>query len=309
MRTFLALVVFSAANGLAAANALADTPSSEWAGPYAGIGPSSAQISASTAPFTYLVVQLNAVNISGRGVVIVPGTDRPANNSASGSNALGSVRAGYAWQSGHFVWGFEGEYGTGGGSSTSTSVQRLPDTAVAQGVTVTSQRSVALSSSSALRARLGYAATHDLVYVTGGPASVNVTIGGVDTMLADPSVQGSSGPCPGPLCRANLPIDPLTATTSQRQSHTGTVLGAGWAHRASRWTIVALEYTRTSLASRNYIVNDRFSESCSVTVPNVGTCTGSLSDPSVVGPRAIGSPHSFNVTTNSLSLRLDVKLR
>jgi Outer membrane protein beta-barrel domain len=296
---------FVVAFGCAALPAVA-APPGPWSGPYVGIGPTSTTVSASTEPYNYLVQQISGLTVTGRGMIVVPGTYSPAVSSAQATLTGGTLRAGYGWQRRAFVWGLEGQYGGAGGSGSSTTTVLHGATGLESGKSVISTRTVALGAAYSVRARAGVAFRDTAVYVTGGPAWSSVAITGTDALRAEPQFTANvNSPCPGDFCTGNLHADPASFRTSQRSLHHGTTFGAGVAHRVGRWTMLGLEWTHTSLGTRDYPLYDRLVETCSDVRPGIVSCAG-YTPP--FGP-STASPHAFSVTTSSLELKLDLRLR
>ena len=136
----------------------------------------------------------------------------------NGSGLLGGIEAGYNWQSGHMLFGFEGDVSAAGIKGTYTDA--------VNNFSVDST----ITSLSTLRVRIGLPIDRLLLFASGGLA-----VAGVKGDLHD----NFSGP-------------PVTLNTSSSNMSVGWTIGGGAAVAlGNRWTLKG-EYLYTDLGSKTY---------------------------------------------------------
>lgn len=244
VRNFRYLAVVSA---LAAASpALAED--GDWAGPYVIVsaGGSSDRLEVSGSdPF----INVSGLFVAGRGIIIVPGTITPFDNSDRKTTFVGGGAVGWLGQSSNFVYGLEAGVHAGKSDVTTSQSVQMPITALTPSSTQLVQRSAKMNYDWDLRVRLGYAANNTLFFASGGVVGARVRMTGTDT-YTDPG--GAAAPCAGPGCPANFgPLGPVAATASTTQNFVGWTAGAGIEQRIGENVSIGLDYRHNAYGTKN----------------------------------------------------------
>jgi outer membrane immunogenic protein len=231
----------------------------DWSGGYVGLNAGIDWGSSTISPYESLVFPVYAFSVPGVGIVAVPAqfaTLPSANGSAA--SIIGGGQAGYNWQSGHFVYGLEGDIdGTGLREKSASTLSR---TFFGNTQTVTANFSANIDWIATVRARLGYAMDRSLFYVTGGLAVAGTS---VDTAY--------SITVPVPAFPALAPM-PLSASSSQVVA--GWTLGAGGEWAIDRKWSVGLEYRHSDFGSHGY--NLGYTDASLVGLPGIGPNTAAV---------------------------------
>jgi opacity protein-like surface antigen len=286
-----------------------------WSGVYVGVNGGGDWRSADIGSSTEVLANASGFLVPQRGIIIVPGTTFPVPGASStGAGGDWGGQLGMNFQSGPWVFGVEGDGGSGSGKVSTSFSAPLPATALTPGIpldTLTSSsavvrfstmRQLSWSAEWSVRARVGYAWDRFLVYGTAGVAGAEGTVNFTDTwsdlpggFAAPNAIVGSPpacqfGPnynpaaCPG---TANLgPLGPVVATGSRSQMQIGWTAGVGGEAAVSSAVSLGLEYRHTDLGSKTYApVNPTVTDSGPAIPPgtingqaNAGATPVSLSD-------------------------------
>lgn len=237
---------------IAAAAALlpaAASAQTSWSGFYGGVNAFGSRDKIDSSG-TLLITQISGLFVTGRGIVIVPGTTLPLAASGHKTNIDWGGQLGFQWQSGQFVFGAEGDFDPFHRTASASETQQLPPTALTPATTIDSRRDVRIDRQWSIRARVGYAFGSTLAYATGGYASARASVFGVDTFTNPGGPAATCAPAP---CQANLgPEGPNTTTDSNaRRSLGGWRAGLGIDQRLGRHFSIGLEYLHTDLGARD----------------------------------------------------------
>jgi opacity protein-like surface antigen len=238
----------AAAAALVSASAASATPPS-WSGFYGGLNAFGSRDKVDTSG-TLLITQISGLFVTGRGIVIVPGTTLPLSASDHKTNADWGAQLGFQWQSGQFVFGAEADIDPFHRNTSASETQQLPPTALTPATTVASTRDVRIDRQWSIRARAGFAFGNTLAYATGGYASARASVTGVDTFTNPGGPAASCAPAP---CQANLgPEGPNTTVDSNaRRTLGGWDAGIGIDQRLSKHFSIGLEYLHTDLGAHD----------------------------------------------------------
>src|SRR5690242_5298457 len=99
---FLFLLIFTCLSSVVA-------QPDDWSGFYVG-GNGSASSDKSDAGATLQINQITNLQVTGRGLVVIPATTRDFAEAKRKINGSGGGQAGYQWQIGKFVFGGEGDF-------------------------------------------------------------------------------------------------------------------------------------------------------------------------------------------------------
>jgi len=228
--------------------ASAASAQSNWTGFYLGVNGFGAR-DRLHASDTLLINQISGLFVTGRGVVIVPGTSLPLSATGHKTNADFGGQLGFLWQSGPFVFGAEADGDPFRHSVSASQTQQLPPTALTPATTIASTREVQMDRQWSVRARAGMAFGNTLAYATGGYASARLSAFGIDS-FTNPG--GPAATCT-PNCQANFgPEGPNTTTSSNaRGTVGGWTAGLGVDQRLGRHFSIGLEYLHTAFAAHN----------------------------------------------------------
>ena len=219
-----------------------------WTGFYVGVsGQGSRDRIAADA--TLAIGQITNLQVTGRGLVVVPGTTRPFAASRTETNWNGGGQVGYQWQSGNVVFGAEADFDPFRRDVTVMQSQQLPFTALTPPTTIESVRNMRLDQEWTARARLGIALGRTLVYATGGYANARAALTSVDS-FTNPG--GPAAPCAPAPCQANLgPEGPVVTTSSApRRRMGGWTGGGGFEQQLGAHFSIGLEYRHTDLGAK-----------------------------------------------------------
>lgn len=238
----------AAAAALVSATAAGATPPS-WSGFYGGLNAFGSRDKVDTSG-TLLITQISGLFVTGRGIVIVPGTTLPLSASDHKTNADWGGQIGFQWQSGQFVFGAEADIDPFHRNTSASETQQLPPTALTPATTIASTRDVRIDRQWSIRARAGFVFANTLVYATGGYASARASVVGVDTFTNPGGPAASCSPAP---CQANLgPEGPnITTDSNARRTLGGWRAGLGIDQRLTRHLSIGLEYLHTDLGARD----------------------------------------------------------
>jgi outer membrane immunogenic protein len=243
---FLVALVFASVSIASAQN------SDDWSGFYVGgngfVSSDRTSIAATTIP----IQQITNVFVTGRGLVVVPGTTvtfTPEPKRKTNFNGGGQV--GYQWQSGKLVFGAEGDYSPFHESVTLSQIIGLPATTLTPPSTVVISRKVRFVHQMSARARIGYASGKTLVYGTGGYSYARIRVDENDVFTAPAGLAPPGCATPGPSpCFNALAAGPIIFTSSPAQNRHGWNAGGGVERRFNKRYSIGLEYRHTDLGSR-----------------------------------------------------------
>lgn len=279
---------------LAATPAMAQDDDDAWTGFYLG-GQATGSSDKIDAQSTLSITQISNLQVTGRGLVVVPGTTLPSAASHRDTGLTGGVFAGYQFQSGNVVFGLEGDYAPFHRDVGTSQSQQLPPTALTPATTIIARRDVRLSDQFSARVRLGYAAGKTLLYATGGYARTSAMVGAIDSFNNPGGPAATCAPAP---CQANLgPEGPVITTASERHALSGWTAGAGIEQKLSKLLSIGLEYRHTAFGSHDFALASR-------TTVNTGPVTvGDNGQPGMLGSVS-GGETRIGVRSDALSLRI-----
>jgi opacity protein-like surface antigen len=239
--------IAAAAALLSATAASAQTTQTNWTGFYLGVNGFGAR-DGLRASDTLLITQISNLQVTGRGLVVVPGTTLPLNASSHKTNADWGAQLGFQWQSGQFVFGAEADGDPLHRNVSASQTQQLPPTALTPSTTIASTREVQMDRQWSVRARAGFAFGSTLVYATGGYAGARLSAFGIDTFTNPGGPAATCSPAP---CQANLgPEGPnITTSSNARGTVGGWRAGLGVDQRLGRHFSIGLEYLHTNLGA------------------------------------------------------------
>lgn len=291
-RTFHLLLAASAVSIASPAHAQNRT----WSGFYIGANVAGSRDRVG-AEATLQITQVSNLFVTGRGIVVVPGTTRPLDASDRRTNWLGGAQAGYQWQSGPVVFGAEAEYDPFGRTATAAQTQTLPITVLTPVTTVASQRAVRINNQWSIRARLGIAFGNTLAYATAGYASARARMTSVDS-FTNPG--GPGAPNTDGSTFNGGPEGPVVTTASARRNMSGWTGGVGIEQALGSRFSVALEYRHTDLGTGD------FTPTNAATVNTGPEMRGSNGATGILGSVASG-PTRIQLDSDALSLRLNFR--
>ena len=218
-----------------------------WTGFYVGVNGFGAR-DRLRASDTLLITQISNLQVTGRGLVVVPGTTLPLNASGRKTNADWGAQLGFQWQSGRFVFGAEADGDPFRHNVSASQTQALPPTALTPSTTIASTRQVQIDRMWSVRARAGFAFGSTLVYATGGYAGARLSAFGIDSFTNPGGPAATCAPAP---CQANLgPEGPnITTSSNARGTVGGWRAGLGIDQRLGRHFSIGLEYLHTNLGA------------------------------------------------------------
>lgn len=263
----------------------------DWTGFYIGAEAGGGWSEAEFEPVEGQAVIGNVSNviIPGRGIVVVPGMapDQPT-ASGSGNDFGGGLIAGFNYQTGRFVLGFEGAYGLGSLDVTAVSTIRMPATILTAASDVVLTRRFEGDWNASLSLKAGYAFGDMLVYASGGVAFSDGEVTATDSFAITPG-PAAGGDDIGPI----VGYPSTTGTVTRSKSLTGWSLGAGVDYALSDTMVLGLSYRHTEF-------EETFDTS--MTTPE-----GALTGPGI-GPSVTTGDDDLTLTDDRVSLRLTFKL-
>jgi len=279
---------------LVATPAMAQDDDDAWTGFYVG-GQATGSSDKVDAQSTLLITQISNLQVTGRGLVVVPGTTLASAASHRDTGLTGGVFAGYQFQSGNLLFGLEGDYAPFHRDVGTSQSQALPPTALTPATTIIARRDVRLTDQFSARVRLGYAAGKTLLYVNGGYARTSAMVSAVDSFNNAGGLAASCAPAP---CQANLgPEGPVVTTATERHALSGWTAGGGIERRLSKLLSIGLEYRHTDFGGHDFALANR-------TTVNTGAVTvGDNGQPGVLGSVAGGATR-IKLQSDALSLRI-----
>jgi outer membrane immunogenic protein len=224
-----------------------------WTGFYAGVNAGAAwdrgivdplQLALEPVAFSDLVPRVGIVPIFIPGTVLLPAA---INDTSKRTAFIGGGQAGYNRQTGHLVYGLEGDVqGTNtSGSYAATLSQTFAGITGATGTrSLTANITLERSWEASIRGRVGYAWDRLLVYGTGGVSFTNLrarTMFTAVTTLGAPLI-----PIP------NLSNPNGTTLNSDSQTLAGGTVGAGFEYLATRHVVVGAEYRFTHYDQKSF---------------------------------------------------------
>ncbi|MEQ1765671.1 MAG: outer membrane beta-barrel protein [Pyrinomonadaceae bacterium] len=222
----------------------------EWRGFYLG-GNGAVSSDRSSAEATLQINQVTNVFVTGRGLVVVPGTTRDFAASKRDTNWSGGGQAGYLWQSDNIVFGVEGDFDPFRRTVSAMQSHQLPQTILSPVTTVTAQRDVRVSNEVSIRGRLGYAFGKTLIFGTGGYSNARVRVNSTDT-FTDPG-----GPGAGTPVFNGGPVGPVITTASESRNQGGWNVGGGLERKLGKRYSIGAEYRHTDLGSAAFALSDQ----------------------------------------------------
>ncbi len=270
----------------------------DWSGVYGGVNAFASRDNVKTRG-TLLVNQISNLFVTGRGLVVVPGTTRDFSASSRKTNIEWGGQLGYLYQTGNFVLGVEGDFDPSHHNVTARDSQLLPPTALTPSATISIARNVRIGSEWSLRARAGYAFGNTLAYATGGYVSARASVVGVDS-FTNPG--GPAAAC-SPNCTANLGPEGPNRTTNgnARKTLGGWRVGAGVEQRIGKHFSIGLEYLHTDFGARNIAFHSSVTEFTGPFTHGTDNGTGIHGQVNSAGTRA-------RMTSDAIGLRLNFHL-
>jgi outer membrane immunogenic protein len=267
-----------------------------WTGFYIGVnGQGSRDRVAADA--TLQIQQISGLFVTGRGIVIVPGTTRDFAASRRETSWSGGAQLGYQWQSGNIVFGAEADFDPFHRDLGLAQSQQLPPTALTPAATIDSVRNVRLDQEWTARARLGIAFGGTLAYATGGYANARARATSIDSFTNPGGPAAACSPAP---CQANLgPEGPVVTTASARHRMGGWTGGLGLEQQLGAHFSLGLEYRHSDLGAKDFAGTQ--------TTVNTGPEThGDNGGTGSLGQVSTGPTH-LSLRTDALSLRLNFR--
>jgi opacity protein-like surface antigen len=221
-----------------------------WTGVYGGVNAFASRDKVD-ASGDLLVTQISNLFVTGRGLVVVPGTTLPLAASGHKTGLDWGGQLGFQWQTGRVVLGIEGDFDPSHHDVTASQTQSLPPTALTPSTTIAAERDVRVSRQWSIRARLGYAiSSNTLAYATGGYANARLSVFGTDTFTNPGGPAATCAPSP---CQTNLgPEGPNTTTDSNARANAGGWrAGLGVDQRLTRHFSIGLEYLHSDFGTRD----------------------------------------------------------
>ena len=140
----------------------------DWSGPYVGLNAGWNSANSSVSPSTATTNQLTGVSAGAGAVTVAPATFSTAPMDFSTQSWAAGGQVGFNRQSGHFVYGLEGDMDGTGGHARQFSNYALPATALTSANAVSIERGTAPDWTASVRGRVGWAVDRVLFYGTGG---------------------------------------------------------------------------------------------------------------------------------------------
>jgi outer membrane immunogenic protein len=210
-------------------------PPCDWCGGYLGVNVGVDWGHSTVSPYYSTPFPPFGSTIPGVGIIIVPASlGGFPSVSGNATSVIGGGQAGYNWQTGHWVYGLEGDIdGTGLREKSTSTLSRVT---LAGTQTVTANLSANINWIATARARLGYAADRTLLYVTGGVAGAGTT---VTTNYAE--------------TQSTIPLTtPTPLTASSSHAIAGWTAGAGAEWKLDKAWGIGLEYRHTDFSRHGY---------------------------------------------------------
>ncbi|MGI8470147.1 MAG: outer membrane protein [Pyrinomonadaceae bacterium] len=246
---FIILFVFFAASSALAQSA--NSKPNDWSGFYAG-GNGFASSDNADAAATLNIQQITNLFVTGRGIVVIPGTTRPFAASRRKTNGGGGFQAGYQWQTGRFVFGGEGDFNPFHRTASVSQSFQIPPTLLEPIKTINARRDTRLSREFSLRGRAGVAFGNSLVYGTGGYSNVRAKVSYIDSYTNPGGITPPNcGPQPN-VCFNSGPEGPVIITASQSKNMRGWNVGGGFEQKFGKRFSIGFEYRHTDLRSKTF---------------------------------------------------------
>lgn len=256
---------------------------------------------------TLQINQVTNLFVTGRGIVVVPGTTRDFAASDRDAGITGGGFAGYQRQLKNVVIGIEGDFTPLRRTISAAQTQTLPPTALTPSTTIAARRDVRLDDRWSARLRLGYAAGKTLFYATGGYARTRARVTARDS-FSNPGGLAALGVCGGgntPCQFSSGPEGPVVTTSSASRALSGWTAGGGIERKIGKSLSIGIEYRHTDLGGKT------FTSTNAVTV-NTGPTT--MGDAGGLGGSGFGvtgllgmvqaGPTRIKARSDALSVRL-----
>jgi outer membrane immunogenic protein len=245
--------VLLAALGALSVTAPATAEDARWSGFYVGGNASGSHDTMQTRS-TLDITQISNLFVTGRGLVVVPGTIQPVSVSKKKTSFTGGVQAGYQFQTGNIVIGIEGDFDPFSRNSRAGTSFNLPPTALTPATAITAQSNLRINNAWSLRARLGLALNKTLIYGTGGYASARARMKAVGTFTNPGGLAANCSPAP---CQADLgPEGPVVSTAHDNKTLGGWTIGLGAEQALNEHLSVGLEFRHTDFGSKRFSLHD-----------------------------------------------------
>lgn len=273
--------------------------SHEWSGFYVG-GNAFASSDKMDAAASLSINQISNLFVTGRGIVIVPGTTRDFAASERKTNGGGGGQAGYQWQTGNFVFGAEGDFNPFHRTASVSQTLQIPLTVLSPVTNVTARRDARISEEFSLRGRAGVAIGKTLVYGTGGFSDARVRAASIDS-FTNPGGLAASGVCGGgnTPCQFNSGAEgPVVTTASEKQNMNGWNLGGGIEQKFGRHFSIGFEYRHTDLRSKTFTLGSQTTVNAGSETRGDNGAAGLLGSVSTGPTRISLKSDSFGVKAN-----------
>lgn len=286
----------------------AQKPAHKWSGFYIGpnvgtgfyklslYNPSPEIISGSYMLYNVSLQNITNLFVQGRGIVVVPGTSRPAPEGVSKKTSFtGGIQIGYLKQFNHWVAGVEGDI-----NYLSTKVNAgydslMPATALQWYANLGIHHSVSTTFSESIRAKIGYAMQNSLIYLTVGGNFTNMKTSAEDswnttTYWAEPWIDNAPHPTPAThrfVATANNETTKIWAS--------GLTFGIGYDWACSKYCTFGIEYRYSNLPASYSTKNSPLD---TVNIDSRPTQSGVIS----------GIKEKIKLTNSQVTVRLNIRL-
>ena len=240
--------------------------------------------------------QISGVFVVRRGIVIVPGTTRPAPvGSSSKTSFAGGVQLGYLKQFNKWAAGIEGDVNYLSANVRNDVDSLLPPTALSWQVPWGIHHTAKTTLSESLRAKFGYVMNNSMIYITGGVAFAHLKTTAADyynttTYWAVPWIDNDTHPTP-----ASNKFVGTTNNESVSMSATGYTIGIGYEMACSQNCSVGIEY-RYSNMHKDYQTSTTSVDTSAITQHPIAY--------GILEPVS----EQVKITSNQVTVRLNVRL-
>lgn len=228
----------------------------DWSGFYVG-GNGFASSDKTDAAAALQINQITNLNVTGRGLVVVPGTTRDFAASRRKTNGSGGGQAGYQWQSGRFVFGAESDFNPIRRTFSVSQSFQMPPTILTPVTTVEARRDVEMSREFSIRGRGGVAFGKTLVYGTGGYSNARAKVSSIDSFTNPGGQAPPNCGAVGNPCFNSGSEGPVITTATESKSMSGWNIGAGVEHKLGKHFSIGFEYRHTDLGSKTFSLSNR----------------------------------------------------
>ena len=248
--------------------------------------------------------QVTAVFVPTRGIVIIPGTTRPflRGSSTKKTTVTGGIQLGYMKQFNQWVFGLEGDVNYSSTKLSEDLDDSLPPTILVWYHPYGFHRTASMNFTESLRAKIGYATNHSLIYLTiGAFAGIKKTI--MDyysfSYWAVPSIDGGRHPMPGEY---NF----VTSYNKETKHPIGLTFGVGYDYMIADNISLGIEY-RYSSVSKLFTTNNS-DPNGGGPFPDTTFHDLRVGDKTPVFGSIAPTSQNFKFTSNKVTVRLNFSL-